>query len=235
MRRFIAAINHIVMTFSLSAIALLLSLFDKDGRINHRMSKFWARNHLKVCGIKPILTGVEKIPSPPYIFLCNHQSALDIYTLLAVIPYPFRWVAKQELFKIPVFGWALKRGGNISVDRDNPREALKAMEEAGERIRGGVNIVMFPEGTRNTDGTLLPFKKGSFSLAAKAKVPVVPVGIRETNILQPVGNFIPKKPGLVYIHIGDPIQMEDGSTRTKERVMQEVRSRIEELMACQET
>ena len=115
--------------------------------------------------------------------MSNHQSALDISVLLSHLPVPFKFVAKRELFRIPVFGRAIKKAGYINIDRDNPREALKAIEEAVARIRGGTSVLIFPEGTRSRDGNLLPFMKGAFSLATRAGVPVVPLAVIGTNPL----------------------------------------------------
>ena len=125
------------------------------------------------------------------------------------------------------------RAGYISIDREKPREALKAIEEAARKIREGMNIIIFPEGTRSIDGNLLPFKKGGFTLALRAMVPIVPIGICGTNRLQPKGCFIPKGKGVIYIRIGDPIVLEGMDRSAKTGVMADVRTHIERLTACQ--
>jgi 1-acyl-sn-glycerol-3-phosphate acyltransferase len=162
--------------------------------------------------------------------MVNHQSALDIYALLAGLPLSFKWIAKRQLFSIPVFGWAIRKAGYISIDRENAREALKAIEKAAQRIREGTNIIIFPEGTRSADGRLLPFKKGGFTLALMAMVTVVPVGISGSSALQPKGCFIPREKGVIYIEIGEPIVLEGMDRSRKTQVMDDVRARIEELM-----
>lgn len=234
MRRIIACISLICSAFFLSCAALAASLFDKSGEAVHRIGRLWASLHLKISGVKVVMKGQEHLANPPYVFMCNHQSALDIYTLLAYLPVSFRWIAKRQLFKIPFIGWAMVRAGYISIDRENPREALKAMEEAARNIRAGMNIIIFPEGTRSFDGNLLPFKKGGFSLALRAMVPIVPIGVYGTSQLQPKGSFIPKKKGVIYINIGQPIILEGLDRSAKTKVMDDVRERIEELMACRE-
>ena len=110
-------------------------------------------------------------------------------------------------------------------------EALKAIEEASRRIREGTNIIIFPEGTRSADGKLLPFKKGGFTLALRAMVPVVPIGIYGSSALQPKGSSLPGKKGVIYIEIGDPIILEGMDRSQKTRVMDDVRTAIEALMA----
>ena len=234
MRRAFSCIYLVCSTIVLSTVAIVVSLFDKGGAGAHYIGRFWASLHLKVSGVKVVIKGLEHLANPPYVFMCNHQSALDIYTLLACLPLSFKWIAKRQLFKIPFIGWAMTRTGYISIDREKPREALKAMEEAAGKIRAGMNIIIFPEGTRSIDGNLLPFKKGGFTLALRAMVPIVPIGVYGTSQLQPKGNFIPKKKGVIYINIGEPIILEGLDRSAKTKVMDDVRERIEELMACRE-
>ena len=234
MRRALSCIYLVCSTIVLSTVAIVVSFFDKRGAGAHRVGRFWAGLHLKISGVKVVIKGLEHLANPPYVFMCNHQSALDIYTLLACLPLSFKWIAKRQLFKIPFIGWAMRRTGYISIDREKPREALKAMEEAARKIRAGMNIIIFPEGTRSFDGNLLPFKKGGFTLALRAMVPIVPIGVYGTSQLQPKGSFIPKKKGVIYINIGEPIILEGLDRSAKTKVMDDVRERIEELMACHE-
>jgi len=235
MRRIISSLHLVLSTFILSALALIVSLFDPKRKAMHPFARFWATNHVDLSGVRVSVQGIEHLPPPPYILMCNHQSALDIYTLLAGLPMTFKWLAKQELFRIPFVGWAMTRAGYVSIDRENPREALKAIDEAGRKIREGMNLLIFPEGTRSEDGQLLPFKQGVFNLAQRAGVPIVPVGINGTSRLQPKGSFIPKEKGVVYINIGEPVDVEGKGSAAKARIMNEVRDRIEVLMACRET
>ncbi len=234
MSKILIIVEYVVVTIILSAIALLISLFDKQGRALHRMAQFWAKIHLMTSGIQVSVIGLENISSPPYIFMCNHQSALDIFSLLNGLPVQFKWIAKRELFYIPFLGWAMKRAGYISLDRKHPREAIKAMDDAAKKIREGTNIIIFPEGTRSKDGHLLPFKKGGFSLALRAKVPIVPVGISGSNRLQPKGSFIPNQKGVIYLRIGKPVETAQGSRSAKTEIMMTVRQAIEGLMTEKE-
>ena len=231
MRRVLSFLNLIVTTLVLSIVALCTVPFDRGGETIHKIARVWAHVYLRIAGVKVSVNGVESVTTPPYIFMCNHQSALDIHALMARLPVSFKWIAKRQLFAIPLFGWALKKAGYVSIDRENPREALKAMDEASRRIREGTNIVIFPEGTRSADGKLLPFKKGGFTLALRAMVPVVPIGIYGSSALQPKGSSIPGKKGVIYIEIGDPIVLEGMDRSQKTRVMENVRVDIEALMA----
>jgi len=230
MRKTASLVSLVITTIVLSIVALFLSLFDREGAIVRKIARFWAGMHLRVCGISISATGAERISNPPYIFMANHQSALDIYALLRVLPLSSKWIAKRQLFSIPFFGWAVKKAGYISIDRENPREALKAINDAARKIREGTNIVIFPEGTRSKDGVLLPFKKGVFSLVVRAGVPVLPVGIKGSSALQPKGSSIPRKKGVIYVKFGEPILVKEESTSEKARIMDEVRASIDSLI-----
>ncbi|MHB8109229.1 MAG: lysophospholipid acyltransferase family protein [Syntrophorhabdaceae bacterium] len=231
MKKVYVAIWLAVSTFTLSLLGLFLALFGNQEETMHRLARLWARLHLATADIDVVIHGLDRISSPPYVFMCNHQSALDIYALLAQLPVSFKWIAKRQLFAIPIFGWAMKKAGYISIDRENAREALKAIEEAARKIRGGTNIIIFPEGTRSVDGKLLPFKKGGFSLALRAMVPIVPIGIYGSSDLQPKGSSVPRKKGVIYIEIGNPIVLEGMDRSKKTAVMDDVRIHIENLMA----
>ncbi len=231
MRKAAAAVWLATSTFTMSFFALFIALFGDCQETIHRLARAWARMYLAVAGIEVRVDGLERIMSPPYVFMCNHQSALDIYALLAWLPLSFKWIAKRQLFSIPVVGWAMKKAGYISIDRENAREALKAIEEASRKIREGTNIIIFPEGTRSADGQLLPFKKGGFTLALRAMVPVVPIGIYGSSVLQPKGSSLPRQKGVIYIEIGDPMVLEGMDRSQKTRVMDDVRVNIEALMA----
>ncbi|HVN23826.1 MAG TPA: lysophospholipid acyltransferase family protein [Syntrophorhabdales bacterium] len=233
MRRVLSFLNLVVTTLILSFVALCTVPFDKGGATIHKIARLWAHIYLRIGGITVSVTGLDRVTNPPYVFMCNHQSALDIHVLLASLPFSFKFVAKRSLFLIPVFGWAIKRAGYISLDRDNPRRALKAMDEAAQRIQSGTNILVFPEGTRSVDGKLLPFKKGVFSLAMKARVPIVPVGICGTSLLQPEGYQVPVQTGTVSIHLGEPMSVAGQGVSYKAEVVDQVRAAIERLTACQ--
>ena len=156
-------------------------------------------------GVSVEVSGVEGIEhGKPYIFAANHQSQFDIFVLQGFLGFDFRWLAKKELFKVPVFGYAMRLAGYIPVDRSHGRQALKSLDEAAERIAAGVSVVIFPEGTRSMDGNLLPFKPGAMVLAIKAGVPVVPVAIVGTHQVLPKGKLLARS-GRVIIRVGEPI------------------------------
>lgn len=229
LKKIIPLLSLTATTIVLFVIAVAISPFDRAGVKINRLGRLWARIHLKVCRIGVSLRGCENLPNPPYIIMCNHQGVLDIFALQASLRASFKWIAKKELFSVPVLGWILRMGKNIPLDRENPRNALKAIHEAARKIENGMSVVIFPEGTWSPDGDLLPFKKGGFTLAARAGVPIIPVGITGTGTLQPEGCFVPKKEGTVEINIGPPIEMTDQKNRDRTRLMHQVRSNIERL------
>jgi 1-acyl-sn-glycerol-3-phosphate acyltransferase len=232
MRILLSYLNLVFTTLFLAVIALAVSPFDPKGERVHRIARFWASVSLKASGISVRLEGTENLVHPPYLLMANHQSALDISVLLAAMPLSFKFIAKRELFRIPFFGWAIKRAGYISIDRENPREALKAIEEAVQKIGAGTTVLIFPEGTRSKDGNLLPFMKGAFSLASRAQVPVLPLAIRGSYALHPTGSIltVPRRKGVVTIRLGKPIQVEGRSPSYKAELADMVRTAIERLL-----
>ncbi len=216
----------IFATLFFSILAIAVSLVTRTGNPVHRVGRIWSRSILAVSGIRVAVSGLECIdPSRPYIFMSNHQSNFDIPVLLAHLPVQFRWLAKAELFTIPVFGRAMRGAGYISIDRADRPSAFKSLEEACETIRKGVAIMIFPEGTRSLDGTLKPFKKGGFVLAVDAGVPIVPVAIRGTHAIMPKRTWT-IRPRDVAVDIGEPIDTSTSTRATKEALMERVRSAI---------
>ncbi len=162
-----------------------------------------------------------------YVFLSNHQSLLDIPLLLATLRAPARFLAKRELFNIPVFGWALRSGGFIPVDRGG-KSAGESFRAAAETVRRGGSVLLFPEETRSTDGRLLPFKRGGFLLAQKAGLPMVPVGISGTLLVRPRSSYR-IHPGRVHVRYGEPLPPPSAGRGGTAAAIAEVRSRIAEL------
>ena len=232
MRKTFSYASLIVTTLVLGAAALLVSPIDPKGEYVHRIARLWAAIHLRVNGIVVCLEASDNMPEPPFLLMSNHQSALDIFALLSGLPVSFKFIAKRELFRIPVFGWAMKRAGYISIDRNNPREALKAIEESAQKIKDGTAVLIFPEGHRSRNGRLQPFMKGGFSLAFRAGVPVVPLAITGSFAVQPKGSIIspPERKGRVTIRVGKPVVMEGKGLSYKAELMGEVRASIERLL-----
>lgn len=193
-------------TLSCSLAAVIGGLFDATGKAGHACARFWSVWSLKVAGIKVAVSGQELVPTGgPVIYMGNHQGNFDINALTVAIPRMFSWIAKEELFRVPVFGAAMRRAGYIPLDRSDGRKALKSMAQAAQRIASGTSVVIFPEGTRTTDGSLLPFKRGAFLLAAKAGVPIVPFTINGSRERNP-RNRLELYPGTISVSFSAPLE-----------------------------
>ncbi len=216
----------VVITIVLGIIAITGSYFDRSGGFPHIIAGIWAKTILLVGRINVTVKGKSNIdPSKPYIFMSNHQSNFDIPVLLSHLNVQFRWLAKAELFKIPLFGSAMRRAGYISIDRKNRISAIESLERAAEIIRKGVSVVIFPEGTRSRDGHIRPFKKGGFVMAIDSGVPIVPI------VLHGTGHIMPKKrmhilPGNVWVDIHEPIETTGYTRKRKDDLMNKVRKTI---------
>lgn len=164
-------------------------------------------------------------PGASYVFLANHQSMFDIPSLFATVPGQVRMMAKRSLFRVPIFGWSMAAGGFIPVDRGDRSTAKESFASAVARLRGGVSILLFPEGTRSKTDALLPFERGGFLLAMKSGLPIVPVGIRGTRAVQRKGTWA-IRPGRVTVTFGAPLDPAAYGVRRKNELIAEVRRRI---------
>jgi 1-acyl-sn-glycerol-3-phosphate acyltransferase len=217
----------IPLTFVLALSALICTLFDRTGALYHRHARLWSRTGLWLAGVNVKVVGAEKVPhDTPVIFMSNHQGNFDILALFMAVPQSFSWLAKEELFRVPVFGHSMARAGYIPLNREGDgRRALKGVETAAAAVKGGRSVVIFPEGTRTADGSLLPFKKGGFLLAGKAGVPIVPVTINGSMQVNPK-NRLELYPGTITIRFADPISAAGATGKERDRLMEEVRQAI---------
>lgn len=161
--------------------------------------------------------------------MSNHLSSVDIWALLAVVPVRVRMIAKKQLGRIPLFGWAMRAGRFIFIDRTNAVAARRSIEEAKRRIRGGQSVLIFPEGTRSRDGILLPFKKGGFHLAIEAGVPVIPVALVGTRACMPRKSLL-LRAGHVRVVVGAEIPTAGLKESDRHVLLEKVRSEIAQMM-----
>jgi 1-acyl-sn-glycerol-3-phosphate acyltransferase len=224
----------IVITAPCGLAAACFGLIDSSGHTSHRIGRLWARILLFVSGVKVKVEGLHNInPSEAYVFAANHQSQFDIFTLLGHLPFQFRWLAKSELFRIPLLGAGMRGAGYIPIDRGNRKEAFKSIDLAAEKVRKGISIVIFPEGTRSLDGKLQSFKKGGFHLAIKSGRPIVPVSISGAFSILPKKGFR-VRPRTVQVHIGEPVPTEAVTAQDRSWLISEVRRRIQEKLDSEE-
>jgi 1-acyl-sn-glycerol-3-phosphate acyltransferase len=207
----------------LSTLCILCyPLNSRSGRLNHRIAGLWGKVALWANRVKIRVEGLENVPGEgPYIFMSNHQGSYDIFALLGFLPFQFKYVAKKELFSIPILGQAMKTTGYISIDREGTRETVKAMNEAAGRIRDGMSVLIFPEGSRSPDGSIQPFKKGGFTLAIKSQVPIVPVAIAGSDKIIPKGKMR-IHPGSISLRLDRPVETKGRTMKDREPLMNQI-------------
>jgi 1-acyl-sn-glycerol-3-phosphate acyltransferase len=179
-------ITVVALTVAFGTLGCLLGLVDRSERGVAWVARTWIHSVLLTCGIEVEASGLENIrPGQAAVFMSNHQSHFDVAAIVETIPVDWRFVAKRELVRVPFFGWALALGGHVIIDRSNHVEAVRSLQAAADRIRGGVNVIIFPEGTRSESGELQEFKSGGFHLAIQAGVPIIPVSVSGTRDITP--------------------------------------------------
>jgi 1-acyl-sn-glycerol-3-phosphate acyltransferase len=215
-------------TLAMSEAAVASSLLDRSGETTRKLARFWGRHLCRVCGVEVTTNGGEKVEwTRPLIVMANHQSYLDIPVLYASLPEPFGMLAKQELFRLPVFSAAMRGMRCVPIDRGNRRQSFQSLRRAADQVRAGNSIVVFPEGTRSADGSIQELKKGPFYLAEMAHVPIVPVGIRGTRLaLAKDGLFV--RGARVEVGIGAPIEPGKGQA-ARDRLRDAVRAALVDL------
>jgi len=225
-------IAKLIFLFPISLVLSVLACcsipFDRKGDFFRWCPWTWSKCILWTFGIKVHVEGREQIdPQQPYIFVSNHASMADIPTVLVALNGNVNFVFKKELTWVPIWGWALRYGPFIMIDRSNPRDAMASIDRAVNTIRSGQSVILFIEGTRTNDGKLQPFKRGAFTLAAKSGVPVVPMIINHTFGIMPKGTFIVKQADISVI-LEKPIITDGLNSKTDElALVDQVRRAIE--------
>jgi 1-acyl-sn-glycerol-3-phosphate acyltransferase len=221
-----------VYTGILAPVSLLSSFFDKDGRIQHNLARFWARLILATCMAPVDVIGLDKLDlSRAYVYAANHISAFDIPVLYAALPIQFRIVALIDIFRRPFVGWHLRRSGQIPIDMSTPRATFKSLHTGIEDLKLGLSVVIFPEGSRSPDGEIKPFFNGAFYMATKAHVEVVPLAIVGTFEMLPMNTFH-IKPRRLKLVVGAPISTQGMTTHDLEKLAETTKVAIEGMYAA---
>jgi 1-acyl-sn-glycerol-3-phosphate acyltransferase len=232
LRTIFAIVTAFVVTTVLgltTIVAGLLGVEDKPNGIYDKIPRWWSRSVMWAGGIKVRVHGLENVgSSEPRVFASNHVSWFDVAGLASELPR-HKFVAKAELFKVPIFGRAMRAAGMVEIQRENRKAAFGAYEVAAQRIRQGNSVVVFPEGTRGHDYRLRPFKKGPFVLAIAAGVPVVPIIVHGTIEILRKGSFR-VHPGTIDIHLLEPVYTTNVDYNHRETLMQTVRKRMLDAM-----
>lgn len=220
----VALIYPVVITF-FSTIIVLLGAFRFLRKTQDKVVGWWARSSLKLFGVELEVTGLDKVPSDGYIGLFNHTSNFDILAVQAVINR-IRFGAKIELFRIPVFGQAMRAARALPIARAKREEVLKVYDEAKVRLQSGECFILSPEGTRQKEEKLGEFKSGPFLFAISSQVPLLPIAIKGAGKIQPKKSLLPnvhKWKSKIEIHIGDPISTKGLVADDKKALQKRVR------------
>ncbi|MDO9558335.1 MAG: lysophospholipid acyltransferase family protein [Syntrophales bacterium] len=222
LRSMIMLVLCVSVTGYLSACCIIFGLISPGENKIHHIARIWAKILLLLSSTRVEVVGAENVLiGKPQIFMSNHQSDFDILIVLGFIPGQFRWIAKKEIFKIPIFGGAMRNAGYIEIDRQNHEKALKSLDIAAQKIREGKSVMTFPEGTRSKDGVMKPFKQGMFHLAIKAGVPIVPVSIIGAGAIMPKRS-LRINPGKVTIMIDKPVDVTGYTVENRAQLIERV-------------
>ena len=244
-----------VYTIILGTISLLCSLFDRDGRIQHNLARFWSwlimktiLSPVKITGLNNIGDNVgdietdadkgnhaDKASAPkPCVYAVTHASALDIPILYVYLPFQFRIIFKSELLSYPFIGWHLKRSGQVCINQQNPAASIGSVKSALRSLRNGMPLVIFPEGGRTRDGELQPFLPGAFFLAIKAQADIIPIALAGTFDLLPMNTYHIKCQPL-EMRVGEAISTAGLTAHDTDKVSAQVKSAIEALYSAPRT
>ena len=205
-------------TVVLGTASLFSSLVDATGDFGHRCARAWAWLILKTTGVRVRVSGLEHLdPTRSYVVAANHQSIYDIPIVFAALPLQLRIVAKHSLGRVPFLGWHLQRTGHLLVDRTNPGAGI--LKRMAQLIGAANSLIVFPEGTRSSDGRVGRFKGGIFLLAIDSGIPVLPVSIARSRFVMKKGRLM-VCPAEVTLTVHEPIPT-TGVTRAGARELAE--------------
>jgi len=214
----------IFITVFLVVVGALFLPFGKN--YYFELARIWAKINMILFAVRYEVEGMEKldIKNKNYVFMGNHQSYVDIFLMLSLIDRKFLFMAKEELFRIPVFGFAIKSLGLIPINRGESRDALKSLFEAARKIQQGYSVLLFPEGTRSDDGVMLPFKRGAFTLAVRTGQEIAPFLLEGTGESLKKKSFIIRPFKKVKVRFLEPVNPEGLKDR---EMMTLIRERME--------
>lgn len=231
MRTLFAGSAAVGITGVTSPLVSALSLIGEETM--DPVLNLWARSILAASGVRHEARGLEHLPAGNFVLAVNHQSHFDALILFAHIRRHMRFIAKRELRKIPIFGYALERAGNVFVDRTGSDADKGKLKDSVRAVQERVSIVFFAEGTRSKDGKLAPFKKGAAILALEAQVPLVPAALAGTHDILPSGRIaIQARPAALTI--GEPIITAGLTVDDREKVTLEAHARVAKCLAQSE-
>ncbi|MFN7942228.1 MAG: lysophospholipid acyltransferase family protein [Thermoanaerobaculia bacterium] len=213
------------------SIALAVSLLSRSPRASLWLARrVWAPGLLAGAGARLAVSGRDHLAGlDGFLVVANHSSWIDIPALFAALPLPLRFVAKQELARVPFLGWYIGAMGMVFVDRADRKRALASVDRATELLAAGAALVSFPEGTRSRDGAMRGFKTAGFAAPIEAQVPVVPVAIAGAGrVLPPQGFAV--RPGRIRVAVGEPLATVGLTAADRAGLARETESRVRALL-----
>jgi 1-acyl-sn-glycerol-3-phosphate acyltransferase len=228
--RLLSAVVQAPLFFTATAffgsLSLVASLFEKDGKLQHRIAQAWARTSVAISQCPITIVGAENLTKQKVaVYACNHLSYMDTPVIFSSLPFQFRIVARHDLWKLPFIGWHLKRSGQVPVNVDNPRASISSLGSAVKTLKSGMPLFIFPEGGRTETGHPNDFLNGPAFMAIRAQVPLVPMALIGTHELLPMhtAQFYPVP---ITIAVGEPIETAEYSMRQVEAVTQRLSDEI---------
>ena len=205
-------------------MSLAASCLEKDGRMQHNIARLWARTSLRIAGAPVTVIGRENL-LPVAVYTSNHTSFMDTPLVFSSLPFQFRILAKQSLWKWPFIGWHLNRSGQIPVDEESGSGSVAGLNRAIRALKSGMPLFIFPEGGRTKDGQVQPFMRGPAYISIRARVPLVPIALIGTFELLPIHthHFRPRPVKLV---IGKPIDPSSYTIRQTDELTAKLRDEI---------
>lgn len=223
-RALIVSVYYTVMVLAIGLVGIPWTLIRNDISWMYWRAMWAAYSGVRLVGVKVEAKGRENFdPRGTYIYMCNHVSNLDPPIVVPLIPRRTSVLIKRELLRIPILAQAMRMADFVEVDRKNRDAAIASVERARAVVEKGINITVFPEGTRSLDGKMLPFKKGPFHLAMETGTAVIPMSIYGSESLWPKKSFR-ILPGTVYLEFHAPIRTED--CKDREELMEKTRAAI---------
>ena len=219
----------VLATILMGTISLVVSLFDRVGDMQHQVARVWSRMLLTIAGVEVRLYGLEKLNGhESCILVANHQSYLDTPLVMGNIPLQFRFFANEGLFHVPFLGTHLRRAGHLPVVSGDPRASLRSIQDAARLLRQrSISVLLFPEGGRTLE-RMRKFKEGAAYLAIKSGLPVVPLGIRGTRAVLPMGSVC-FRPTIVELHVGCPVPTDGLKMQDREALTHLLEEKVGDL------
>jgi 1-acyl-sn-glycerol-3-phosphate acyltransferase len=219
-----------VATIALGSAALVVSLVEKRGRVQHRIAQLWARSMVFLGGARLTVDGGENLLRHPVaVYAANHTSYMDTPVVFASLPFQFRILARKALWPVPFIGWYLNRSGQLPIDTENTHAALASLGAAVKALRAGMPLFVFPEGGRTPNGNLKPFLSGAAYLAIRSQVPLVPLALVGVYDLLPM-HTRHLFPTAVKLIVGEAIDTKGMTLRQTEELTARLRVEIQALL-----